>query len=57
MKLAEIETGKVKARYLVAAGNIANYELHSTDEAVELYNQGSTRTRTTSRPSSGSTRS
>ena len=38
-KLAEIETGKVKARYLVAAGNIANYELHSTDEAVELYNQ------------------
>jgi tetratricopeptide (TPR) repeat protein len=38
MKLAEIETGKVKARYLVAAGNIANYELHSTDEAVELYN-------------------
>jgi golgin subfamily B member 1 len=39
MKLAELETGKVKARYLVAAGNIANYELHSTDEAVELYNQ------------------
>jgi tetratricopeptide (TPR) repeat protein len=38
MKLAEIETGKVKARYLVAAGNIANYELHSTDEAVDLYN-------------------
>jgi len=38
-KLAEIESGKVKARYLVAAGNIANYELHSTDEAVELYNQ------------------
>ena len=25
--------------FLVAAGNIANYELHSTDEAVELYNQ------------------
>ena len=38
-KLAEIETGKVKARYLVASGNIANYELHSTDEAVEIYNQ------------------
>jgi hypothetical protein len=37
-KLAELETGKVKARYLVAAGNIANYELHSTDEAVDLYN-------------------
>ena len=30
---------QVKARFLVAAGNIANYELHSTDEAVELYNQ------------------
>jgi tetratricopeptide (TPR) repeat protein len=39
MKLAELDEGKVKARYLVAAGNIANYELHSTDEAVELYNQ------------------
>ncbi len=39
MKLAELETGKVKARFLVAAGNIANYELHSTDEAVDLYNQ------------------
>ncbi|HVR64525.1 MAG TPA: tetratricopeptide repeat protein, partial [Polyangia bacterium] len=39
MKLAELETGKMKARYLVAAGNIANYELHSADDAVELYNQ------------------
>jgi hypothetical protein len=29
-----------KARFLIAAGNIANYELHSTDEAVDLYNQG-----------------
>jgi tetratricopeptide (TPR) repeat protein len=38
MKLAELESDKVKARYLVAAGNIANYELHSTDEAVDLYN-------------------
>ena len=28
-----------RPRYLVAAGNIANYELHSTDEAVEIYNQ------------------
>ena len=33
------DSGKGKARFLVAAGNIANYELHSTDEAVELYNQ------------------
>src|SRR5258708_32035951 len=39
MKLAELETDKMKARYLVADGNIANYELHSTDDAVELYNQ------------------
>jgi tetratricopeptide (TPR) repeat protein len=37
-KLADLDDGKVKARYLVAAGNIANYELHSTDEAVDLYN-------------------
>ena len=28
-----------RRKYLVAAGNIANYELHSTDEAVEIYNQ------------------
>ncbi len=39
LKLASIEKGKVKAKYLDAAGNIANYELHSADEAVELYNQ------------------
>jgi len=38
-KLADLESGKLKAKYLVAAGNIANYELHSTDEAVEIYNQ------------------
>ncbi len=38
-KLADLEQGKVKARFLVAAGNIANYELHSTDDAVEFYNQ------------------
>ena len=37
-KLAELEQGKLKAKYLTAAGNIANYELHSTDEAVEIYN-------------------
>jgi tetratricopeptide (TPR) repeat protein len=40
MKLAELDSGVGKARFLIAAGNIANYELHSTDEAVELYNQG-----------------
>jgi len=40
MKLAELDSGAGKARFLIAAGNIANYELHSTDEAVDLYNQG-----------------
>jgi tetratricopeptide (TPR) repeat protein len=39
MKLADLESGTVKARYLGAAGVIAANELHSTDEAVELYNQ------------------
>jgi tetratricopeptide (TPR) repeat protein len=29
----------VRARYLVAAANIQNYELGAVDEAVELYNQ------------------
>jgi tetratricopeptide (TPR) repeat protein len=38
-KLAAAETGKARARYLVATGNILNYELRSSDEAVELYNQ------------------
>jgi tetratricopeptide (TPR) repeat protein len=38
-KLAALETGKAKARYLVATGNILNYELHALDEAVDFYNQ------------------
>jgi len=38
-KLSELEQGKMRSRFLVAAGNIANYELHSTDDAVEFYNQ------------------
>jgi tetratricopeptide (TPR) repeat protein len=38
-KLAELEQGAMRAKYLVAAGNIANYELHSTDEAIDIYNQ------------------
>jgi tetratricopeptide (TPR) repeat protein len=29
MKLAELDSGSGKARFLIAAGNIANYELHS----------------------------
>jgi tetratricopeptide (TPR) repeat protein len=40
LKLAEADSGPGKARFLIAAGNIANSELHATDEAVELYNQG-----------------
>jgi golgin subfamily B member 1 len=38
-KLASLETGKARARYLVATGNILNYELHALDEAVDFYNQ------------------
>jgi tetratricopeptide (TPR) repeat protein len=39
LRLAGLEKGKLRAKYLEAAGNITNYELHATDEAVELYNQ------------------
>jgi len=39
VRLADLAEGKLKARFLVAAGNIANYELHSTDDAVEFLNQ------------------
>ncbi len=39
LRLAGVEQGKVRAKYLEAAGNITNYELHSADEAVEFYNQ------------------
>ena len=39
LKLAALETGKLRAKYLEAAGNITNYELHAADEAIELYNQ------------------
>jgi tetratricopeptide (TPR) repeat protein len=38
-RLASLETGKDRARYLVATGNILNYELHALDEAVEFYNR------------------
>jgi tetratricopeptide (TPR) repeat protein len=37
--LIETETGKSKARYLVATANILNYELKAGPEAIELYNQ------------------
>jgi tetratricopeptide (TPR) repeat protein len=36
-KLGEAESGAVRAKYFVAAANILHYELHSSDEAVELY--------------------
>ncbi len=36
-ELAKTESGKDKARYLVAMANILNYELASPVEAVELY--------------------
>jgi tetratricopeptide (TPR) repeat protein len=39
MRLANLETGKAKAKYLETAGIITNTELHSPDEAVELFNQ------------------
>ena len=39
LKLAGLEKGKLRAKYLEAAGNITNYELHAADEAIELYNQ------------------
>jgi tetratricopeptide (TPR) repeat protein len=39
MRLANLETGKAKAKYLETAGIITNLELHSPDEAVDLFNQ------------------
>ncbi len=38
-QLTKSESGKEKARYLVAMANILNYELESPVEAVELYNR------------------
>jgi tetratricopeptide (TPR) repeat protein len=37
-QLVKVETGKTRARYLVAMGNILNYELGVTERAVEVYN-------------------
>jgi len=39
LRLASLETGRVKAKYLQTAGQITNTELHSPDEAVELFNK------------------
>jgi tetratricopeptide (TPR) repeat protein len=38
-QLVQTESGKDKARYLVAMANILNYELESPVEAVDFYNQ------------------
>ena len=37
-RLVKVETGKTRARYLVAMGNILNYELRSQERAIEVYN-------------------
>ena len=39
MRLANLETGKIKAKFIEAAGNITRDFLKSPDEAIELYNQ------------------
>jgi tetratricopeptide (TPR) repeat protein len=37
-RLVKVETGKPRARYLVAMGNILNYEMGATERAIEVYN-------------------
>jgi tetratricopeptide (TPR) repeat protein len=39
MRLASLSSGKAKARYLETAGTITNHQLHSADDAIELFNQ------------------
>ena len=39
LRLANLESGRTKAKYLETAGMITNQELHSPDEAVEIFNQ------------------
>jgi tetratricopeptide (TPR) repeat protein len=39
LRLAELESGKIKAKYLEAAGNFTRDKLNAPDEAIELYNQ------------------
>jgi golgin subfamily B member 1 len=38
-RLADLESGRPRARYLVASANILNYNLNAADQAVELYNR------------------
>ena len=37
-RLADLETGKIRAKYLEAAGKITFYELQAADEAIDLFN-------------------
>jgi len=37
-RLVKVEEGKTRARYLVAMGNILNYELRTSERAIEVYN-------------------
>jgi tetratricopeptide (TPR) repeat protein len=37
-RLVKVETGKTRARLLVAMGNILNYELRLSERAIEVYN-------------------
>ncbi len=37
VRMAEVETTTTRAKYLVAAASILNYELRASDQAVELY--------------------
>ena len=37
-RLVKVESGGPRTRYLVALGNILNYELKTTERAVEIYN-------------------
>ncbi|MBN2574585.1 MAG: hypothetical protein JXP73_08455 [Deltaproteobacteria bacterium] len=37
-RLVKVETGKTRTRYLVAMGNILNYEMRVQERAIEVYN-------------------
>lgn len=37
-RLVKVESGKIRARLLVAMGNILNYQLRITERALEVYN-------------------
>jgi len=39
MRLADLNTGRIKAKYMEAAGNFTRDMLRSPDEAIEIYNR------------------